>query len=117
MTTTLLFGKLKEHELEMNKLFVQENEDKHVRSIALKTVGHRRCQESSNDSDEDTFNLLSKKFSKLLKKKNNKNHSSNRYSSKKLNDLTLTSIPVLAVVSRDTSKQIVPTVRTKRKQK
>jgi len=32
-------------------------------------------------------------------------------------NLTLTSIHVLAVVSRDTSKRIAPTVRTKRKQK
>ena len=86
MTTTSLFGKLKEHELEMNKLLVQENENKHVRSIALKNARHRRCQESSDDSDEDTFILLSKKFSKFLKKNNIKNHSSNRYRSKKSND-------------------------------
>jgi len=61
MKTTSLFGKLREHELEMNKLFVQENEDKHVKGIALKTAGHRMSQESS-DSDEDTFSLMSKKF-------------------------------------------------------
>ena len=85
-TTTSLFGKLREHELEINKLFVQENEDKQIRSIALKTAGHRRCQETNDDSDEDTFSLLSKKFSRFSKKNNNKNHSSNRYSSKKSND-------------------------------
>jgi len=45
MTTTSLFAKLREHELEMNRLFVEENEDKHVRSISLKTVGHKKCQE------------------------------------------------------------------------
>jgi len=84
--TTSLFGKLREHELEMNKLFVQENEDKQIRSIALRIVGHRRCQETIDDSDEDTFSLMSKKFSRFLKKNNNKNHSSNRYSSKKSND-------------------------------
>jgi len=70
----------------MNKLFVQENEDKQIRSIALKIAGHRRCQETSDDSDEDTFSFLSKKFSRFLKKKNNKNHTSNRYSKKKSND-------------------------------
>jgi len=85
MTTSSLFGKLRGHELEMNKLFVQENEDKQIISIALKTVGHRRCQETSDDSDEDTFSLLSKKFSRFVKKNDNKNHSSNRYSSKKSN--------------------------------
>ena len=67
-------------------MFVQENEDKQIRSIALKTAGHRRCQETNDDSDEDTFSLLSKKFSRFSKKNNNKNHSSNRYSSKKSND-------------------------------
>ena len=67
-------------------LFVQENEDKHIISIALKIVGHRRCQESSDDSDKDTFSLLSKKFSKFLKKNSSKNHSSNRYNSNKSND-------------------------------
>jgi len=61
MSTTSLFGKLREHEFEMNRLFFQENEEKHVKGIALKTTRHRRCQESS-DSDEDTLNLLSKKF-------------------------------------------------------
>jgi len=80
---TSLFGKLREHELEMNILNVQENEDKHVRNIALKTVGHKNCQDTSDDSDGETLSLLSKKF---LKKNSNKNNSSNRYNSKKLND-------------------------------
>ena len=34
LTTVSLFGKLREHELEMNRLNVQESEDKHVRNIA-----------------------------------------------------------------------------------
>jgi len=38
LTTASLFGKLREHELEMNRFYVQESEDKHVRSIALKVV-------------------------------------------------------------------------------
>jgi len=86
MTTTSLFGKLREHELEMSRLNVQENEDKHVRSIALKTAGHKNYQDSSDDSEGETLNLLSRKFSKFLKKNNNKNQSFNRYNSKKLND-------------------------------
>ena len=32
LSMTSLFGKLREHELEMNRLNVQESEDKHVRS-------------------------------------------------------------------------------------
>jgi len=44
LTTAALFGKLKEHELEMNRLDVQENEDKHVRNIALKDAGHKNAK-------------------------------------------------------------------------
>jgi len=70
----------------MNRLNVQENEDKHVRNIALKDAGLKNCQDSSDDSDGETLSLLSKKFNKFLKKNSNKNHSPNRYNSKKLND-------------------------------
>jgi len=45
LTTTSLFGKLREHELEMNRLNVEESEDKHVRSIALKASKHKSKQE------------------------------------------------------------------------
>jgi len=37
----------------MNRLNVKENEDKHVRNIAMKVVGHKNCQVSSDDSDGD----------------------------------------------------------------
>jgi len=43
-----------------------------VRSIALKVVGQKDGQESSEDSDEKTLNLLTRKFSKFLKKKKKK---------------------------------------------
>jgi len=36
MTVASLFGKLREHELEMNRLVVQESEDKHHKGITLK---------------------------------------------------------------------------------
>ena len=83
LTTASLFGKLREHELEMNKLNIQESENKHVRNIALKVVKHKKNQNSSDDSEEETFCLLFKKFRKFLKKRNNKSDSSNRYDSKK----------------------------------
>jgi len=67
MITTSLFGKLWEHELEMNRLVVQESEDKHNKGIALKTANQKRQQESS-DSDEDTMSLLSRKLRKFLEK-------------------------------------------------
>ncbi len=65
----------------MNRLNDHDHEKKHVRSIALKVVGHRDGQESSEDSDEETFNLLTIKFSKFLNKNNNKNQSSNDFNS------------------------------------
>ena len=83
MTTTSLFGKLREHELEMNRLNIQEIENKHVRNIALKTVKHNKNQDSSDESEEETFCLLFKKSRKFLKKRNNKSDSSNMYNSKK----------------------------------
>jgi len=80
ITIVSLFGKLREHELEMDRLNLQENKDKCVKSIALKAVGNKSRQDSS---DEETFSLLSKKFNKFLKKRNSKNHLSNRYDNKK----------------------------------
>jgi len=81
-----LFDKLSEHELEMNRLNVQEREDKHVRSIALKASKNKGKQESSDDSDEENLSLLSRKFSKFLKRNCNKDNNKDRYGNKKSND-------------------------------
>jgi len=86
LSMTSLFGKLREHELEMNRLNVQESEDKHVRSIALKAVKHKGKQESSDDSVEENLSLLSRKFSKFLKRNRNKDNNKERYGKKKSND-------------------------------
>jgi len=85
MTATSLFGKLREHELEMNRMVVQESEDKQSKGIALKACNHKQQQDSS-ESDEDTMSLLSRKFNKFLKKKS---QASKRYSSKKPSDFNL----------------------------
>jgi len=61
-------------------------EDKHVRNIALKTAGHKNCQESRDDSKGKTLSLLTRKFNKFLMKNNNKNQSSIWHNSKKRND-------------------------------
>jgi len=87
MTTTSLFGKLKEHELEMNRLVIQESEDKHNKGIALKACNHKQQQDSSA-SDEDTMSLLSREFSKFLKKK-----------SQALKGTTLKSLMILILTS------------------
>jgi len=79
LTTASLFGKLKEHELEMNRLKVQESEDKHVRNIALKAAKNKKKQDSSDESEEENLSLLSKKFSKFLKRNRNKESNKQRY--------------------------------------
>jgi len=81
-----LFGKLREHELEMNRLNVQESEDKHVRSIALKASKHKGKQEYNDDSDDENLSLLSRMFSKFLKRNRNKDNNKYRYGNKKSND-------------------------------
>jgi len=85
MTPASLFGKLREHELEMNRLVAQESEDKHNKGIALKACNNKQQQDSS-ESDEDTMSLLSRKFSKFLKKKS---QASKRYNSKKPSEFNL----------------------------
>jgi len=55
MTIASLFGKLKEHKLEMDRLSLQENEEKRVKT--LKAVGNQSCQDSSDESDEEIFSL------------------------------------------------------------
>jgi len=78
MTVAALFGKLREHELEINRLVVQESENKHNKVITLKACNHKQQQKSSG-SDQETMSLLLRKFSKFLKKR----QALKRYGSKK----------------------------------
>ena len=68
----------------MNRLVVQESEDKHNKGITLKACNHKQEPDSSR-SDEDTMSLLSRKFSKFLKKR----QASKRYGSKKPSDFNI----------------------------
>ena len=52
-------------------------------SRSSQAAGNKNYQDSSDESEEETFRLLFKKFSKFLKKGNNKSDSSNRYDNKK----------------------------------
>jgi len=76
MTVASLFGKLREHEIEIQRLVVQESEDKNNKSIALKAS---KQQPVSSESEEENTSLLSRKFSKFLRKR----QASKRYDSKK----------------------------------
>jgi len=71
-----LFGKLREHEIEIHRLVVQESEDKHNKSITLKAC---KQQPDSSESEEENISLLSRIFSKFLRKR----QASKRYGSKK----------------------------------
>ena len=82
LTTTSLFGKLREHELEMNRLNIQENEDKHVRNIALKIA------KSTRTTKFQVMRLNEKLLVCCPKCSTNRNKDSNkeRYGKKKTSD-------------------------------
>ena len=94
LSTAALFGKLKEHEIEMNWLKVQENGERKARSIALKIAALVEDSEvdSSCDSEVETLNLLTRKFTKFLRKRGKeKNQQTKRYIKKTyLNSTNLT---------------------------
>ena len=56
------------------------------RSCARSTGKHKGKQESSDDSDEKNLSLLSRKFSKFLKRNRNKDNNKDKYENKKSND-------------------------------
>jgi len=64
MSLTTLFGKLQEHEMELQRLNQNEETDKRKRSIALKAFSS--MQEEEEDDEED-FSLFVKKFHKFVK--------------------------------------------------
>ena len=84
ITTTALFGKLKEHDIEMQRLSELETSEKKVRYIALKANFNKSDEveeEVAESSDNENLNLLVKKFGKYLKRKGNKGNQ-RRYNSK-----------------------------------
>ena len=85
LTTTTLFGKIREHEIEMQRLNELESSEEKVRNIALKTSNKRNDEpddEVAKSSDNENLNLLVKRFGKYLKKKCSKGNKK-RYTSKR----------------------------------
>jgi len=86
LTTTTLFGKLREHELEMTRLKEMESAEKKTRSLTLKSkAAEVETSEDNSEEDSDTENLslLTKKFHKFIKlKSRTKNQQSKRYNGK-----------------------------------
>jgi len=84
LTTTALFGKLREHEIEMQRINELESSKKKVRNIALKTSTKKNDEpedEVVESTNSENFNLLVKRFGKYLKKKGSKDNLK-RYTSK-----------------------------------
>ena len=92
ITTNAIFGKLKEHEIEMQRLSELESSEKKVKTIALK-ANCKKSDETEEEvvesSDNENLNLLVKRFRKYLKRKGNKGNQ-RRYISKQ-NDSSNTS--------------------------
>jgi len=71
LSTAALFGKLMEYELELKRLKEQETMERITKRIALKTsIQHDKSDEEENTEHVETFSLLTKKFSRFLKRKN-----------------------------------------------
>jgi len=84
ITTAALFGKLREHEIEMQRLSELESSEKKVKTIALNTSSKKSDEteeEVAESSDNENLNLLVKRFGKYLKRKGNKGNQ-RRYISK-----------------------------------
>ena len=63
MSLATLFGKLQEHEMELQRLNQNEEIDKRKRSIALKASSSI----PEENEDEEDFSLFVKKFHKFVK--------------------------------------------------
>ena len=67
MSLATLFGKLQEHEMELQRLNQNEETDKRKRSIALKASSSMQEEEKEESDDEEDFSLFVKKFHKFVK--------------------------------------------------
>ena len=70
LSTAALFGKLMEHELELKRLKEQETVERKTKVLALKKSVHNdNSEEEENVEHDETLSLLTKRFSRFLKKK------------------------------------------------
>ncbi|KAL5147399.1 hypothetical protein HKD37_06G017092 [Glycine soja] len=69
MSLATLFGKLQEHEMELQRLNQNEENDKKKRSIALKASSSIQEENEEEDSDDEDFSFFVKKFQKYIKKR------------------------------------------------
>jgi len=84
LSTAALFGKLREHEIEMQRLNELESSERKVKNIALKTSTKKNEEpedEVAESSESENLNLIVKRFVKYLKRKGIKGNTK-RYTSK-----------------------------------
>ncbi|XP_052732843.1 uncharacterized protein LOC128196334 isoform X2 [Vigna angularis] len=73
MSTAILFGKLREHELELKRLTTEEDQGKRktlaFKSEISKGKSYKRIEDDDSDNDEENMSLMIKKFAKFMKAK------------------------------------------------
>jgi len=81
LSTAALFGKLMEHEQELKRLKEQETVERKPKGLALKASAQSDINEQKEDAEHDeTISLLTKRFSRFLKKKSrDRNQQKKRY--------------------------------------
>ena len=85
LSTAALFGKLMEHELEyeleLKRVKEQETVERKPKGLALKASAQSDINEEKEDAEHDeTISLLTKRFSRFLKKKSrDRNQQKRRY--------------------------------------
>ena len=81
LSTATLFGKLMEHEFELKRLKEQETVERKPKGLTLKASEQSEINEEKEDDEHDeTISLLTKRFSRFLKKKSrDRNQQKRRY--------------------------------------
>jgi len=79
MTMAALFGKLREHELELGRLNEEEDIGR-KKNIAFKTkvVKDKKQKEEEDSDDDENLSLMIKKFTKFMKAKGKNQFKSNK---------------------------------------
>lgn len=74
MSSAVVFSKVQEHEIELQRLEKHESPKKKLKSLALKTrvKNHDNNQEDESQSNSDEDDVLIKKFEKFLRKEKTK---------------------------------------------
>ena len=65
MTSTTLFGKLQEYEMELGILEKHENQEKKSKNIALK-IDSKEVEKENNPEEDENFRLLVKRLGKFF---------------------------------------------------